>query len=139
VNCVLLGERHSGLGEGIRGLLETTFNAVFTVADVTSLTEGAARIQPVMAVVDLSLAEGDLPSLIRTLRARAPLTKILLLSVHDEADVSLGAVDAGADGLVVKRAIATDLLEAVDALLAGRRYISPGAGDRPAANVSRPT
>ena len=125
MTCVLLGERHHTLSDGVRGLLETTFSAVFMVADVASLAEGAARIQPMVIVVDLALAGGDLPSLLKTLRERAPATKVLLLSVHDEPTIAATAVAAGADGLVLKRAIATDLLPAVDALLAGRRYASP--------------
>ena len=80
-----------------------------------------------------------MPSLLKTLRERAPATKVLLLSVHDEPTVAAPAFAAGADGLVVKRAIATDLLPAVDALLAGRRYFTPVAGDKPAAVVSRRT
>ena len=125
MTCVLLGERHHSLSDGVRGLLETTFSAVFMVADLTSLAEGAERIQPMVIVVDLALAGGDLPSLLKTLRERAPATKVLLLSVHDEPTVAATAFAAGADGLVVKRAIATDLLPAVDAVLAGRRYASP--------------
>ena len=133
MTCVLLAERHHSLSDGVRGLLETTFSAVFMVADVASLAEGAARIQPLVIVVDLSLAGGDLPALVHTLRHSAPAAKVLLLSVHDEPTIAATAFAAGADGVVVKRAIATDLLPAVDALLAGRRYASPlierSAGD----------
>ena len=124
MDCVLLGERHHDLGASVRGLLEAVFGAVFTVADQASLKEGAARLQPALVVVDLSLAGGDLPSLLATLRKCAPSTKVLLLSVHDESAVASAALAAGADGLVLKREIATDLLAAVDALLAGRRYVS---------------
>ncbi len=125
MTCVLLGERHHTLSDGVRGLLETTFSAVFMVADVASLAEGAARIQPLVIVVDVALACGDLPSLLKTLRDSAPAAKVLLLSVHDEPTIAATAFAAGADGLVVKRAIATDLLPAVDAILGGRRYTSP--------------
>ncbi|MFO1313606.1 MAG: response regulator transcription factor [Burkholderiales bacterium] len=122
--CVLLGERHHSLSEGVRGLLETTFNAVFMVADATSLLEGAARLQPALVVVDLGLAGGDLPRLLERLRECAPSAKLLLLSVHDEGTIASDALDAGADGLVVKSQIADELLPAVDAILAGRRFPS---------------
>lgn len=124
MNCVLLGERHHDLSASVRGLLETTFGAVFMVADETSLKEGAARLQPTLVVVDLSLAGGDLPSLLDALRKHAPSAKVLLLSVHDESAVVSAALAAGADGLVLKREIAAELLTAVDALLAGERYVS---------------
>lgn len=124
--CVLLGERHHDLSEGVRGLLETTFGAVFVVADEASLIEGAARLQPTLVVVDLALAAGDLPCLLDTLRKNAPSAKVLLLSVHDDGALVRDAMAAGADGLVLKRAIAAELLAAIDALLAGKRYVSRG-------------
>jgi len=121
--CVLLADCHHGLSESIRGLLETSFSSVFLVADETSLIEGAGLLRPAVVVVDLSLAAGDVLGLMRELRARAPGAKVLLLSVHDEPSVLRSAVAAGADGIVLKRAIATDLLPAVDAILAGHRFI----------------
>ena len=87
--------------------------------------EGAERLGPQVIVVDLSLAQGDSASLLRKLRERAPDAKLLLLSVHDEPAVTSAVVAAGADGVVLKRSIATDLLPAVDAILAGQRYVSP--------------
>jgi len=123
--CVLLADRHHGLSEGIRSLLETTFSSVFMVADEASLIEGARRIQPAVVIVDLSLGAGDMFSLVRKLRERAPGTKVLLLSVHDEPTLAPWAAAAGADGVVLKRAIATELLPAVDTILAGQHYVSP--------------
>jgi DNA-binding NarL/FixJ family response regulator len=51
----------------------------------------------------------------------------LLLSVHDGPTVVAAAIAAGADGLVPKRAIGRDLMQAIDALLAGRNYFDSGA------------
>ena len=137
--CVLLADRHHRLSEGVRGLLETTFSKVFMVADRHSLLEGAQRLSPAVVVVDVALAQGDVAALLRSIRASAPGAKVLLLSVHDEATVAAAAFAAGADGLVLKRLIATDLLPAVDALLAGRRYFTPPSGDEPAAVISSRT
>ena len=126
-----MADRHHGLSESIRGLLETTFNSVFLVADENSLIEGAGLLRPAVVVVDLSLGAGDVVGLMRELRARAPGAKVLLLSVHDEPSVLRSAVAAGADGVVLKRAIATDLLLAVDEVLAGRRFISLSDARKP--------
>ena len=138
-NCVLLADRHHRLSDGVRGLLETTFDEVFMVADQTSLMKGAQRLSPAFVVVDVSLAEGDIADLLHSIRERAPAAKVLLLSVHDEPAVAATALAAGADGLVLKRAIANDLLTAVDALLAGRRYFTPVAGKEAAAAISSRT
>jgi two-component system secretion response regulator SsrB len=61
------------------------------------------------------------------LRARCPGLKLVVLSVHDQPSVCRSALEAGADAFVLKRAIATDLLPAIDAVQAGQRYVSPGA------------
>jgi DNA-binding NarL/FixJ family response regulator len=124
-SCVLLADRHHRLLEGIRGLLETAFDTVFMVADEGSLIEGTVRLQPGVVVADLSLAAGDAAGLLRQLRAAAPGAKVLLLTVHDAPNVGQSALALGADGLVLKRAIATDLLPAIEAVLAGMQYISP--------------
>ena len=125
-SCVLLADRHHGLRDGVRGLLETKFETVFMVADEASLLEGAARLMPAVVVIDLSLSAGDLGGLLARASARAPGAKILLLSVHDEATVAESGLRAGADAVVLKRSLASDLMTAVDAVLAGERYLSPG-------------
>jgi DNA-binding NarL/FixJ family response regulator len=127
MDCVLLADRHRELSEGVRGLLGTRFPSVFMVADEGSLLEGAARLQPTLVVADLSLAEGDLAGFLRAVRRQAPAAKVLLTTVHDEPTVIAAALAAGADGVVLTQAVATDLLEAVEAILAGRRYASSTA------------
>jgi len=114
LSCVLLADRHHALTEGVRGLLETAFGTVVMVADETSMLEGAGRLQPDMAVVDLSLARDSGLGWLRALRQRCPDLKVIVLSVHDEQTVCRAALRAGADAFVLKRAIATDLLPAVD-------------------------
>jgi two-component system secretion response regulator SsrB len=118
IKCVLLADRHHSLTEGVRGLLETTFEAVVMVADKDSLFESAKRLQPTLAVVDLSLVRGESPVWLQRLRAACPKLKLIVLSVHDEPSVRKAVLEAGADAFVVKRALATDLLPTVDAVLA---------------------
>jgi len=116
LSCVLLADRHHGLTEGVRGLLATAFGTVVMVADEASLLEGAGRLQPDVAVVDLSLARDSGLDWLRALRQRCPELKVIVLSVHDEQSVRRAALEAGADAFVLKRAIATELLAAVDAV-----------------------
>ena len=101
-SCVLLADRHHGLTEGVRGLLETAFGTVVMVADEASLIDGAGRLQPDVVVVDLSLAQVAGLGWLRTLRQRCPDLKVILISVHDEESVRAAAMAAGADALFIE-------------------------------------
>lgn len=112
-SCVLLADRHHGLTERVRMLLESAFGSVAMVADASSLIEVADRLHPDVVVVDLALAShGDLGWL-RAMRLRSPGLKVVALTVHDEETVRQAALRAGANAVVLKRAMATDLLPAV--------------------------
>ena len=134
LSCVLLADRHHGLTEGVRGLLETAFESVVMVADEASLLEGAVRLQPEVAIVDLSLARDSGLSWLRELRQRCPVLKVIVLSIHDEQSVRSAAMAAGADAFVLKRAIATDLLPAVDSVRGGQSVESTTDGGRQTRN-----
>ena len=127
VQCVLLADRHHGLSEGIRGLLETMFDAVVMVADETSLAESAARLQPSVVVADLSLARGENFGWLRRLLARCPESRVIVLSAHDEKSVMEEAFAAGALGFVRKREISTHLLPSIERVLSGPRQPTPGS------------
>ena len=118
VRCALLADRHLGLMEGVRGLLETEFEAVVVVGDEVSLFETARQLDVTLAIVDLSLARRDGLGLIRRIRNRFPELKLIALSVSGEKNVELAVTEAGANGFVRKGSIATDLLPTIDAVLA---------------------
>lgn len=119
LNCVLLADRHQVLMEGMRGLLSTMARTVVMVADERSLLDGASQLQPEVIVVDLSISSGGSMRWLHELRSRCPQARVIVLSVHDEASVRRTVLEAGADGFVLKRAVATGLLPAIEAALAG--------------------
>jgi DNA-binding NarL/FixJ family response regulator len=128
-SCVLLADRHHGLTEGVRGLLETSFGTVVMVADEASLLEVAGRLRPDVAIVDLSLARDSGLDWLRRVRQRCPDLKVIVLSVHDEQAVHRAAMEAGADAFVLKRAIVTDLLAAVE-LVRGDRSLDVSTAEK---------
>ena len=130
VRCVLLADRHHGLTEGIRRLLETSFEAVVMVADEASFLASAERLRPSVVVADLALAPGESFGWLRRLLLRCPESRVIVLSTHDELTVIQAALEAGAAGFVLKREIASQLLDAVEAVLAGQPYVPAGAAGR---------
>jgi DNA-binding NarL/FixJ family response regulator len=123
---VILADTHHTMLEGIRGLLETMFDAVVMVADDTSLFDTAARLEADLIVADLSLPVSRDVNIVARLKGRFPKLKLIVLSVHDESIAVKEVMKAGAEGFVLKRTAATDLIPAVRAVLRGRKYVSPG-------------
>jgi len=127
-SCALLADKHIACIEGVRGLLETAFDTIFTVADADSLIDGTDRLQPTIIVVDLSFATGDFAGLIRQLRRLSPASKVIALTVHNEPAAVDAMLSAGAHGVVLKHFIATDLLLAIGVALEGDTFVTPDVG-----------
>jgi DNA-binding NarL/FixJ family response regulator len=119
--CAIVAQPGPRLSDGLRGWLQCSFDAVFVVADRASLLAGAQRLQPALVLLDLSLAEGRLGALLGELQRRAPASRTLVLSDHDDAATDAVTLAAGASGVVHKAMLATELWPAIDAVLAGRR------------------
>lgn len=126
--CAILADRHTALSEGVRGLLETAFQTVYTVADTKSLKEGAQRLSPALIVLDLSLEGSGLKRLLDEVHELSPETRVMVLSIYDQATVARTALAYGAQSVVLKRCIGSDFLTAVSAVLGGEEYVSPGFG-----------
>jgi len=125
---VILADRNQDMLEGIRGLLETSFDTVLMVADVNSLFTAAEKLPIDLVVVDFSLPVSSGVNIVRQLKRRFPDLKLIVLSIHDEQTVRQEVLAAGAEGFVLKRSAATDLIPAVRAVIAGRKYISSSSG-----------
>jgi DNA-binding NarL/FixJ family response regulator len=122
---VILADSHHNMLEGMRGLLESLFEAVVMVADENSLFEAAEKLKPDLAIVDLSLPVSGEINIVRQLKGRFPDLRLIIMSVHDEPTVVNEVMAAGAAGFVLKRSAASDLIPGVEEVLGGRTYISP--------------
>ena len=121
---VIIADSSQSFLEGIRGLLETVFDSVVMVAEVSSLLDATERLSPDMVVIDLSLKATDEVGAVTSIRRRYPDLKMIVLSRHDEPAARRKALEAGADGFVLKREAASDLVPAVEAILRGGTYSS---------------
>jgi DNA-binding NarL/FixJ family response regulator len=130
-SCVLLADRHHQLIESVRDMLESDFSSLFIVSTESSLIEGATRLTPSVVVLDTALVPGRLHQVVGRLRACSPGSKVVVLLSHEHASVARFAFQGGVDSVVLKRAIATDLLLAIEAVRADRRFVSPEIGPLP--------
>ncbi len=94
------------------------------VADAPSLREGARELTPALIVLDLSLGGRESPRLLQEIHELSPASRVIVLTVHDEAAVARMALASGAQSVVLKRSIGRDFLDAVSAVLRGEQYVS---------------
>ncbi|MEE9264500.1 MAG: response regulator transcription factor [Vicinamibacteria bacterium] len=121
---IVIADSHPEMLAGVRRLLENRFGPVLMVADEMSLMDALDKIRPGLLIVDLSLPVADGVNVVPAVKRRHPGLPVIVLSVHDEPEVASEVLSAGAAGFVLKRTAATELLPAVEAVLAGRNYVS---------------
>jgi DNA-binding NarL/FixJ family response regulator len=85
-----------------------------------------ARLQPDVAIVDLSLTNSSGLELVKDLNAVSPGVAVLVLSMHDESLYAERALRAGARGYIMKRETAKKVITAIRQVLAGKIYMSEG-------------
>ncbi len=124
-SCIVLADKHQNILEGLRGLLETSFEGVVMVADQSSLIEALKKIQPQVAIVDMSLlGHGNLNTTCH-LSEQFPDVKIIILSEYDEPGIADEVISAGISGFVLKQYAGIDLFDAIKSIQDGRTFISP--------------
>lgn len=117
-------EDHHLVREGLRLVLTT--KGMEVVAESSSASDAydlIATHRPDVVLLDLSLADEDGITLLRELRARAPETLVVVVSMHRDPETVRQALLAGAAGYVVKGAHSVDLVDAIEAVLRGERYL----------------
>lgn len=125
-SCLILADCHTEALFGIRNLLEPLFDAILMVADERSLLAAVEKSRPGLIVVDLSMRVAMEANVARRIKKSFPETKFIVLSFHDEHAAMQECLEAGAAAFVLKRSAVDDLIPAVEAVLRGDTYVSPG-------------
>lgn len=101
------------------------FDVVRTVADGKAMLAEAARLEPDMVVLDISMPVLNGIEAARKLKASGSRAKIVFLTVHADQDFVRAALGAGAVGYVLKSELASDLLTCLSQADAGSPFVSP--------------
>lgn len=123
MSSVLLADDHALLRQGLRLIIEREpdLEVVAEADDGQAAIDAAVQHRPDLVVLDVAMAGLGGLGAAREIRRRLPHVRILMLSMHDNEQFFLEALDAGADGYVLKSAVDYQLLEAVRTVLRGRR------------------
>ena len=123
---VLLADDHSLLLEAFARLLADDFDIVAMVSDGEQLVDAAARLVPDVIVSDVSMPRMGGLAAARRLRDQVPGSRIVFLTVNEDALMAAEAFRLGASAWVLKSATAAELVRAVRQALDGHRFLSRG-------------
>jgi len=122
---VLIADDHSIVAEGLRSLLEKTYEVVGVVRDGRELLATAPKLNPELIVLDISMPLLNGLDAADRLRSSLPNVKFVFLTMKDDPNVAAAALDLGAIGYVLKQNLTAELLKAVSEVLQGRPYVTP--------------
>jgi DNA-binding NarL/FixJ family response regulator len=125
-NSVLIADDHTIVTEGLARLLrENNFDVVGTVGDGQLLLDEARRLEPDVIVTDLTMPGLSGIDVLARLKSEGIASKVILLTMHNDADLATVAMRGGASGFLLKESAGEELLEAIRQILRGRVYLTP--------------
>ena len=124
---VLLADYHTLFRQGVRTLLlaEPDMEVVDEAADGISAVEKAAEAKPDVVLMDIGMPGPSSFETTRQIRRNRPETKVLFLTMYDDEDYLVEAMQVGGSGYVLKDSPAAQLVAAVRDVHRGGSYLSP--------------
>ena len=124
---VLIVDDHEVVRDGIKKMLSEP-GSTFQFGDAGSVSEAVALARASkwdVVVLDLSLAGRSGFEVLRELKEIRPSLPVLILSMHAEEQYVRRALKAGASGYITKDSPRQELMEAMNRVIGGGRYVSP--------------
>lgn len=121
---ILLADDNSAVLNNVTRVLRAKYDIVAAVKDGAAVLEEFPRLRPDVIVLDISMGEVNGIDVARQLRDSGCRSKIIFLTVHEDSDFVNAAMSTGASAYVVKSRLSTDLVSAIEAVLAGKLFVS---------------
>jgi DNA-binding NarL/FixJ family response regulator len=122
---VLVADDHGIVREGVVNLLkEHDFDVVGAVGNGQELIDAALRLRPDLIVTDLSMPGLSGIDVLTRLKAERVESKVIVLTMHQDADLATRALRAGAWGFLLKHSAGEELLNAIQQTVEGRVYLT---------------
>ena len=127
---VLIADDHTLVREGLRALLqgEGSFEVIAEASDGHEAIERALEMRPDVILMDIGMPGLDGLEATRRIVKVSPGIRVLVLTVHETEDYFFRALEAGAQGFLVKDAASTELVAAVRAVHQGGMFPPPATG-----------
>ena len=128
---IFLADDHAVVRDGLRMILEAQGD-IIVVGDAADGRQAVRRVQqlrPDVAVIDIAMPELNGIEATHEIRQTRPTTQVVILSMHSTAEHIFRALEAGALGYLLKESAGREVVDAVRAVHAGRRYLSQRIAD----------
>ena len=125
---IVLADDHKIFLEGISGILADN-ESVDVVGKAYSgliALNVIRETMPDLAILDITMPGINGIEITRIIKQEMPSVKVLILSMHLDRRMIIEALKAGADGYALKESEPAELVTAVDVILSGQMYLSPG-------------
>lgn len=124
---VMLVDDHKMLREGIKQLIEfePDITVVAQASDGEECLENVKNTDIDVCVLDINLPDIQGTKLLKEIHKLNKKVKVLMLTVHNEVEYLLDALDYGANGYILKDSGSGELIKAIRAVFNGERYIQP--------------
>jgi DNA-binding NarL/FixJ family response regulator len=122
---ILLADDHRIVAEGLRGLLEPSFEIVGIVEDGRALLVAAEELRPDVIISDISMPLLNGIDAVRQLRKTNKGIKVVFLTMNPDVIYAASALEAGALGYVLKHSAPSELITAIHSALKGKTYVTP--------------
>jgi DNA-binding NarL/FixJ family response regulator len=124
---VLIVDDHPIFRDGLRQVIAglPTFLVVDEAATVAAAVHKGVELAPDLVIMDVHLPDGSGVTATRDILAALPATKVIMLSSDNNRSLVDEALYAGACGFIWKQGVASELLSAIEMVMAGRLYLSP--------------
>ncbi len=128
---VLIADDHPIVRQGLRHLLETQsdFDVIAEACDGLEASQLTERHQPDVLVLDLMMPGLNGLEVTRQVHQRFPAVRIIILSMYNNDAYVLQALKNGCSGYVLKDSGPAEVVKAINQVLLGMRYLSPGLSD----------
>lgn len=121
---VLIAEDHRVVADGLVRLLHDRYEIVDTVRDGGEVLDAVFRLHPDVILLDMSMPHVSGLEALRLLREHGVEAKVIVLTMHADANLAVETLRAGASGFVLKDSSGEELLTALEAVLEGRTYLA---------------
>jgi DNA-binding NarL/FixJ family response regulator len=121
---VFIADEHRVLVEGLRRLLEPEFRVVGSSDGGRELVEQVAGCRPDVVLIDISMPQLNGIDAVGLLRKRGCRSKLVMLTMHADAEFVSEALRAGANGYLLKLCDPEEILTGLREVLLGRRYVA---------------